>query len=96
MEIIVARGTFRLKGATLKQMAKRAGIDNKHQLSMKAGISYPSSVTWMTEPEKLESIHLPSLAGILIDAFGMTPSQALDLRLGDLFEYVPDEGVGAE
>jgi hypothetical protein len=29
------------------------------------------------------------LAGILVDAMKMSPEEALELRLGDIFEFIP-------
>jgi len=86
----VTAGTFRLKGRILDEMSKARGMENRHQVSMRAGVSYPTIAKWFGEPESVESIHLPSLAGILVGALGMTPAEALKVRLGDLLEYVED------
>ncbi len=92
MEALVATRTFRLKGRVLDKMCKSHGLKNPHQVSMRAGVSYPTIEKWLSEPEGIESIHMPSLAGILIGALGFKPEDVLKMRIGDLFEYVEDQG----
>lgn len=89
-------GTFRLRGRVLKEIAKEKGIvdskgnANRHQVSLRAGVSYPTVDKYFENYDEVESIHLRSLAGILVDAFGMTPDEVLNLKLGDLFEFVSE------
>lgn len=90
MDPTVAVGTFRLKGHILDEMSKARDLENRHQVSMQAGVSYPTIDKWFTEAETVESLHLRSLAGILIGAFRMSPAEALNKRLGDFLEYVEE------
>lgn len=88
----VASGTFRLKGRTLDDLAKSNEVKNAHQASMRSGVPYPTVKTYWEKPETLESVHLPSLAGLLIDAGGLSPEEALSKSLGELFDFVPNSG----
>jgi hypothetical protein len=85
----MASGTFRLKGSALQKMAQGRGVPNRHQVSLEAGVSYPTVDKYLRQPETVGSIHLRSLAGILVDAMKMSPEEALELRLGDIFEFIP-------
>lgn len=94
----VPSGKFRLKGQSLKETARRLGITNKkgeanrHQVSLRAGVSYPTIDKYFEDYEDVESIHLQSLAGILVDAFETAPEDVLDMRFGDLFDYISTNG----
>ena len=88
-------GTFRLKGAALFERFRKRGFDNHHRISLQARVTYPTVQFWLQDEPAVESLHLPSLAGLLVDGLGMTPEQALSLRLGDLLDYVPMDGRGA-
>lgn len=82
-------GTFRLKGADLLRRFQKRGLENHHQISLQARVTYPTVKLWLQKDPEVESIHLGTLAGLLVDGLGMAPREALDLRLGDLLEYLP-------
>ena len=86
-------GVFRLKGSTILEASKRKGIENIHQISMRGGVSYPTVHRYIETPKKVESISLRALYGVLVDGAGMTPSEIAEMKLGDLFELVPDSVV---
>jgi hypothetical protein len=83
-------GVFRLKGSTIGANAKRKGVENPHQVSMRSGVSYPTVHRYIETPEKVEAISLRALYGVLVDGIGMSPSEIAEMKLGDLFELVPD------
>jgi hypothetical protein len=85
-------GTFRLKGAALLERFHKRGFDNHHRISLQARVTYPTVKSWLQDEPEVESLHLPSLAGLLVDGLGMTPDEALSLRLRDLLEYLPVNG----
>ncbi len=87
-------GTFRLKGADLLRRFHQRQLLNHHQISLQARVTYPTVREWLQDDPPVESLHLPSLFGLLVDGLGMTPREALDLRLGDLLEAVQKGGNG--
>ena len=88
-------GEFRLNPDLINERAKGLRLANSHQISLSAGVSHPTIAKWLEEPDEVKYLHLRSLAGILVDALRMTPEEALDLRLGDLFSYVSlNDGAG--
>ena len=86
-------GTFRLKGSSLLSKAKEKGIDNRHQLSMAAGIS-TQTIYSIFEGDPMMKIDLRVLAKILIRGAGYTPQELENVRFGDIFEYVDENEMG--
>jgi hypothetical protein len=84
-------GVFRLKGSMILEAGKRKGIENIHQVSMRSGVSYPTAYRYIEKPEKVEAVSLRALYGVLVDGIGMSPEEIANMRLGDLFELVPDQ-----
>ncbi len=76
------RLTFK-KGVLLE----RSGSANPHQLALKARVSSPTIGKFINAPETVLVIDAAVLAAIVTEGFGLTKRQALDLRLGDLFEF---------
>jgi hypothetical protein len=91
MEKKMPTGVFRLKGSNLQEMGKLKGVQNVHQISMRAGISYPTAYRYIEKPEKVEAISLRALYGVLIDSFGLSQKEIAELKFGDVFELVPDK-----
>ena len=89
-------GTFRLKGAKLLERFHKRGLSSYNRISLQARVTYPTVRLWLQEESTVESLHLASLAGLLVDGLGLTPEQALSLRLGDLLDYVPTDGRGTK
>ena len=71
-------------------LAINNGVKNAHQATLKSGVCYPVVQRYFKKSEDIESVHLRSLAGLLISACGMTPDQVLNLPLGYLFDFIPD------
>jgi len=90
MPDMFSSGTFRLKGRALLTLGSCA--ENAHQLSLRSRMSWPTISKYINTPEKISSISMDVLAGILIDGLGMTPEQVADMRFGDLFEFVAKRG----
>jgi hypothetical protein len=88
MDKIMPTGTFRLKGAKFYEIARSKGDENVHQVSQKSGVSYPVIARYLKKPETVESVHLPSLYGLLIDSIGIRPSELEKMKFGDVFEII--------
>lgn len=80
-------GRFRFRGQELLALGR--GAKNSHQLALSSKKSYPAVKDYVESPD-LKRLDLDMLACILIDGLGMTPQEALSLRLGDLIEYNPE------
>ena len=74
------------KGALLD----RSGSGNPHQLALKARVSSPTVLKYVNTPENVQVVDMAVLAALVTEGFGLTKRQALDLKLGDLFELVED------
>lgn len=59
--MLVASGTFRLKGSHLLKLAKERGIENPHQLSLIARLSYNTVHRMIVRPDKVEMVDLDAL-----------------------------------
>lgn len=94
MDNMFSSGTFRLKGRDLLSLG--GGAENAHQLSLRSRLSWPTVYKYITTPERITTISMDVLAGLLIDGLGLTAAQILDMRFGDLFEYVSKPGHEAE
>lgn len=92
---VVTSGAFRLKGRYFDKDKLRI---NRHQLSQKEGVSYPTLLRYLAGPEEGEPITNFSgevLYALLVEGFGMSPEEVESLRVGDIFEVVPHGGNGA-
>lgn len=76
--------TLSLKPYVLLELGD--GSDNTHILAMKSQRSYPAVRSFVTA--SVRRIDLDVLASVLTNGAGLTEEQVLDLRLGDLFEFV--------
>ena len=89
------RGTFRLKGRSLLEYAKRRGANNLYQVHLRSGVGWQTAHKYMTKAS-LDSIDLNILADLLIDGVGLHPDEIANLRFGDIFEFVPREEKKAD
>jgi hypothetical protein len=90
MTTIVASGYLRLKAAELL----REHNTNLHQASQKGGFSYPTMHRYIKQPESIESMHMRSIVGLLVDGLGLSPDEIENLRFGDIFEVVLENKNG--
>ncbi len=97
MFLTMASGTFRLKSRELysKGLAKRT-VRNIQEVADKSGLTYSTAHRWIENPEKITRIELDNLASFLFDALEMSPEDVLNMRLGDLFVYIPEKKEVAE
>lgn len=92
MDTVMATGIFRLKGRQLyAQGFVNRQIQNIKELADRSGLSYPTAYRWVEKPHELSSIDLENLAGFLVDGLGIKPEEVIELRFGDIFEFVPQE-----
>jgi hypothetical protein len=81
------------EGGTLRLNASFFTADrlktNKHKLSQGGRISYPTTLRYLSG-EIVEQFNGRVLYSLLVQGFGYTPEAAADLRLGDVFEIVPN------
>lgn len=88
----VATGAFRLKGRFFHSDKLKV---NKHQLSQRENVSYPTLLRYLGQSEDSEAIKNFSgevLYALLVEGFGMSPAEVENLRVGDIFEVVPKNG----
>jgi hypothetical protein len=71
-----------------QKILEMAGVPNGHQLSLRARVSYPTIDKYVNRAQFAFSVSTEAMAAILLDGIGLSPEQALDLRLGDVFELV--------
>lgn len=86
-------GVFRLKGSQLRELARTKGVKNIHQVSMRSGVSYPTTYRYIENPDQVESVSLRALYGVLVDGLGLSHEEVANLRLGDILELIPDNGA---
>jgi DNA-binding XRE family transcriptional regulator len=87
-------GTFRLKGGSLLSRAEKNGVENRHQLGMKANISH-QTIYSIFDGEPMKQIDLRVLARLLIKGVGFTPEELENVKFGDIFEYVYEDDLRA-
>lgn len=90
----VTSGTFRLKSRFFDENKLRI---NKHQLSLREQVSYPTVLRYLRQPEHenfeaIENFSGDVLYAILVKGFGLSPDELEDMKLGDLFEVVSTNG----
>jgi hypothetical protein len=84
MNLTMSSGTVRLKGQALRE---RLTV-NMHQLSQTEQVSYPTIWKYLNKPEELGSFSADVLYALIVEGMGISPEEAADLRLGDVFEFV--------
>lgn len=88
-------GTFRLKGSSLLSRAKEnKGIENAHQLSLEARITYQTVYKYFNE-DGMKALDLRVLASLLIEGVGYDPKELMNVKFGDIFEYIEKYQDGA-
>ena len=76
---------FVLKG---NWILKKSGLDNVHQITLRARISAQTGYKYIQTPEKVKAFDMKVLATLLIDGAGLTPKEVLEMKIGDLFDLV--------
>lgn len=89
----VATGAFRLKSRFFHTDKLKV---NRHQLSQREGVSYPTLLRYLSQPEDdnneiIENFSGEVLYALLVGGFGMSPEEVEELRIGDIFEVVSRE-----
>ena len=87
----MASGRFRLKGHELMEMAADRRMINPHMVHLRAGVSYPPVNKYLKRPDDVDMLSLKVLAGIVVDALGISPEEALAKPLGFYFDYVSND-----
>ena len=87
MQDTVASGTVRLNGRFWTETNLRM---NKHRLSQQGRISYPTVLKYLNTPTDVSMFDGGVIYTILVDGMGYSPEDAAELRLGDVFDFVPD------
>lgn len=86
--------TLRLKGKDLIKFG--AGARNIHDLSLRSKRSYPVIRDYITYGgSKKGSVDLSVLASILMDGLELKESEILEMKIGDLFEFLDIEDSAA-
>lgn len=84
----MSAGKFRLKSRG--DILKLGKTPNVHQVSLRSGNSWQAVSKYLSESEDkregMYSVDLSILYGILTSGLGLTDEQALNLRIGDVFE----------
>ena len=79
-------GALRLKGRSLLKLRKGSET-SLLSLSQISRVSYPTILRYVSTPEDVKLLDLSVLANILIDGLGLTPSEIMNMKVSDLFEY---------
>jgi hypothetical protein len=76
---------LRLKGQKLLSMSK---MPNPHQLALKVQMAAPTVHRYVIQSDRVMAIDLQVLPQLVMRALDLTPEQLLDMKVGDLFEFV--------
>jgi hypothetical protein len=71
-----------------KKILELSNLPNAHQLALRSRVSYPTVDRYINCPEETSQVSAVVMAAILTEGLGLTPEQVLDLRVGDLFQFV--------
>jgi len=72
-----------LKG---KEILDRSGAANAHQLGLRLQISATTAYKYFSKPEDVQAFDIGILAAIVTEGLELTPEEAMNLKLGDIFE----------
>jgi hypothetical protein len=85
MNTIMASGTVRLKG---RELLEKYGV-SMYRVAADGDLSYPTVHKYLSRPDDVQHMSLEVLYGLL-RGLGLTNEQAAELKLGDIFEFVPE------
>lgn len=84
----MATGTVRLNG---RFWADENLKINKHRLSQRGRISYPTVRKYLSGSGDVTAFDGRVLYAILVEGMGYSPEDVAQLRVGDVFDFVPNE-----
>jgi hypothetical protein len=70
-----------------KRLLEISGL-NTNQLAMKARVPQQTAYKYIGKPEKVQALDATTLAKFFLDGLGLSPEQVLEMKIGDLFEFV--------
>lgn len=85
----MASGRFRLNGRFFDESKLRT---NMHRLSLEERVSRPTIVKYL-RGEDVDNFSGEVLYAILSGGFGMSPDEIKELKIGDIFEIVSENGA---
>lgn len=71
------------KGA---EVLNKSGAGNAHQLGLRLRISATTAYKYFSKPDEVQAFDVAILAAIITDGLGLSPEEAMNLKLGDIFE----------
>ena len=83
----VASGRVRLKG---RELLEEYGV-TMYRVSKDGEVSYPTIHKYVTDPDAVQHFSVEVLFGFLM-GLGLTEDEIAELRFGDVFEVVPNNG----
>ena len=83
-------GTFRLKG---RELLDKYGL-SIYRAAKDGEVNYSTIHRWVKTPENVERIEGRILFGFLM-GLGLTLDEVYALPLGDIFEFIPENGKDA-
>ena len=86
----VASGRFRLNRDFFDAEKLKANDTNPHRLSLDEKVSRPTVLKYL-KADDVDTFSGDVLYAILVSGFGMKPNEIKELRIGDLFEVLPNE-----
>jgi hypothetical protein len=89
---LMANGFVRLKG---RELLDKYGT-SMYRLAKDGDVSYPTIHKYITDPESVQMISSEVLFGILINGLGLTVDEVKQLKLGEVFDFVPKESEPAQ
>ena len=86
----VASGRFRLNRRFFDAEKLKANDTNPHRLSLEEKVSRPTVLKYL-KANDVDTFSGDVLYAILVSGFGLNPDEIKDMRIGDIFEVVPNE-----
>lgn len=86
----VASGKFRLNRRFFDAEKLKANDTNPHRLSLDEKVSRPTVLKYL-KAEDVNTFSGDVLYAILVSGFGLNPGEIEEMRIGDLFEVLPNE-----
>jgi len=77
--------TFQLKPGKFLELS---GHDNVHQISLASQISAYTGYKYINNTDRVKSVDLEVFIALLSGGAGLSEEKILNMKLGDLFEFV--------
>ncbi|MDR3572819.1 MAG: helix-turn-helix transcriptional regulator [Anaerolineaceae bacterium] len=87
---------LRLRGWELFSRARtEKQVKYIQDVAKRVGVNYQTAHRWITKSDQISSMNFDNISTLMISGFGFTEEQFLNMRIGDVFEFIETKEQGS-